>query len=224
MNFIGKRVTHTVFGQGIIKEQTDKYITVIFNKNNEEKKFQYPSCFKTFLTLEDTTAAMEASESVKKFEEAEVMEKERKRRLTGAQYFNEKMLELSSKSEKTIELGSFRTVSEFCVDFIDELEDEISFLKNTGGKRKKLSDGVQIEAKNGEYIYTFSAEEELSFPEGTPVSLWDGDDRIQGSVIGCENFTIILESSVNLGTEVPMLEFSAEPWRLLEVLQEHLRV
>lgn len=56
MDLIGAKVKHNKFGEGIVTEQGDSYISVKFVTEVSLKKFLYPSCFETFLKLLDATA------------------------------------------------------------------------------------------------------------------------------------------------------------------------
>ena len=51
MNLTNKKVHHRQFGDGIVTGQTMSMITVQFSEEYGEKKFLYPSAFKSFLTL-----------------------------------------------------------------------------------------------------------------------------------------------------------------------------
>lgn len=93
MNLIGKRVKHNKFGEGTIVEQSSSIVSVKFATRTEVKKFQYPSCFKTFLKLLDSEAAEQADETVKQFEENERIKKEQARKEADAHSFAKKMQE-----------------------------------------------------------------------------------------------------------------------------------
>lgn len=71
-------------------------------------------------------------------------------------------------------------------------------------------------------MYTFEADDELTYPEGTQITIWHGRTSISGNIVGCEDFTVIIASNVDLGKDVSTLEFSAEPWLLLNALLERL--
>lgn len=62
----------------------------------------------------------------------------------------------------------------------------------------------------------------MTYPEGTQISIWQYNTSISGHIVGCEDFTVIIASSADLGVDVPTLEFSAEPWRLLNSLIDRL--
>ena len=222
MDLIGKKVKHNKFGEGIITQQDASYVSVKFVTEADPKKFMYPSCFKTFLKLLDADAAAQTDATVKQHEEQERKKKQRAMEEAEARRFAKKMQETSSKSGKTVELCPFNSVADFCNEYKRATTAEIVYLKTTGGKRQHIFDGKRIEVKNGRYVYTFEADDELTYPEGTQISIWQGDTSIPGHIVGCEDFTVIIASSSDLGVDVPTLEFSAEPWRLLNSLVDRL--
>lgn len=222
MNLIGKRVKHNKFGEGTITQQDASYVTVKFMMEATPKSFQYPSCFKNFLKLLDAEAAAQTNEAVKQHEEDERKQKQKAAEEAEARYFARRMQENSSKSGKTVELHTFTSVTAFCNEYKKAVTSEIVYLKTTGGKRQHIFDGKRVEVKNGRYIYTFEADDELNYPEGTQISIWEGDISFSGHIVGCEDFTVIIASSKDFGIDVTNLEFSAEPWRLLNSLNDRL--
>lgn len=69
---------------------------------------------------------------------------------------------------------------------------EITYLKINGGKRQRIFDGKLIENKNGSYIYSFEADCELNYPDGTQITLWSGSSNIPASIVNCEDFTLVI--------------------------------
>jgi hypothetical protein len=53
MNIKDQKVAHKAFGTGVVTDQTDSLVTIKFDIG--EKKFQYPTAFKQFLVLCDST-------------------------------------------------------------------------------------------------------------------------------------------------------------------------
>lgn len=53
INLTGEYITHKVFGRGQVVEHGEDFVTVLFAKAEEKKKFIYPSAIGTFLALED---------------------------------------------------------------------------------------------------------------------------------------------------------------------------
>lgn len=222
MDLIGQKVKHNKFGEGVITEQDTSYVSIKFVTEADPKKFMYPSCFKTFLQLLDADSAANIVETVNQYEEQERKKKQQAMKEAEARRFAKKMQKNSSKSTKTVELRPFTSVAGFCEDYKRAITSEIVYLKTTGGKRQHIFDGKRIEIRNRRYVYTFEADDELNYPEGTQISIWQGQSSITGHVVGCEDFTIIIETDTDLGAEVPSIEFSAEPWRLLNYLIERL--
>jgi hypothetical protein len=222
MDLMGKKVKHNKFGEGIITEQQDTYVSVQFTTEKEPKKFVYPSCFKTFLTLLDADAASSAKGVIKQQETQAIKKKQQAMEELQAMYYTKRISESGARSNKPIAPHPFSSVASFCDFYIRAIIEEIVYLKNTGGKRQRIFDGKRMEVRNRRYVYTFEADEELNYPEGTQLRLWQGQTIVSGSVVDCEDFTIILESQTDLGIHVSSLEFSAEPWRLLEGLKDRL--
>lgn len=222
MDLIGKKVKHNKFGEGLITEHDASSISVKFMSESASKKFLYPSCFKTYLKLLDADAAVRAGEVLEQYEKEERQKKQEEMEEAEAHRFVAKMEKSSTKSNKTAEIRLFSSVDGFCDAYNRAITAEIVYLKNIGGKRQRVFDGKRIEFKNGRYVYTFEADDELKYPEGTQISIWRGETSISGYIVGCEDFTIILASSADLGADIAALEFSAEPWRLLNALIERL--
>ena len=222
MDLIGKKVKHNKFGDGVITQQDASYVSVKFMTEADPKKFIYPTCFKSFLKLLDAEAAAKTDDIVKQHEDQERRKKQQEMEEAEARRFAKKMQETSSRSERTVELRPFNSVAAFCNEYKQAITAEIVYLKTIGGKRQHIFDGKRIEVKNGRYVYTFEADDELTYPEGTQISIWQGDISIAGLIVGCEDFTVIIASSIDFGVDVPSLEFSAEPWRLLNALIDRL--
>jgi len=119
-------------------------------------------------------------------------------------------------------LRPFPTVNVFCEQYEKTLVAEIVSLKKNGGKRQRIFDGKLIENKSGNYIYSFEADSEPNYPDGTQITLWSGTKGITANIMDCEDFTLIIASETSLGQDVSSIEFSAEPWQLLNFLIERL--
>ena len=222
MDLIGKQVRHSKFGDGVIVAQETTTVTVNFSSEIETKKFIYPACFKTYLKLMDAEAAAQADKTVLQHEEQERRKKQYESEMAEAKHFAKKMQEESSRSGKAVIIGPFNSGEDFCGEYNKAIISEIVYLKNTGGKRQHVFDGKRIEYINSRYVYSFEADNELKYPEGTQISIWQGETSVSGSIVGCEDFTVIIATSTDFGLDVPYLEFSAEPWRLLNHLVDRL--
>ena len=117
----------------------------------------------------------------------------------------------------------YASLDEFFYEQERLLVSEIVYLRQNGGKRQKIVDGELVECKNGIYIYAFESDSELNIPDNTQITLWQSDNSIPATIVNCEDFTLIIATARNLGQKVSVIEFSAEPWRLLNFLIERLK-
>ena len=131
------------------------------------------------------------------------------------------------KGDSNKENGSFANghTSEI-TDFINAISREMYFLKGSGGRKYKITNGEFVMQSQGGYVYSFELEAELYLAEDSPVTVTVGLNSILGVVLVCENFQVIIAlekipySDKNL--KIPKAEISAEPWKLLEKLNERL--
>ena len=144
--------------------------------------------------------------------------------------------ETSNTSEKGNQGGSNsnRNTSEQNFGYSDELSDfakaidkEMYFLKNSGGKQYKITNGQFVTQSQGGFVYSFDLDAELFLAEDSPVTVHVGLDKIPGVVLVCENFQVIIALDkipyADKSLKIPKAEISAEPWKLLEKLNGRLR-
>ena len=216
MDLTGKRVHHRSFGDGVITEQ--KKTTIVVTFRDGAKMFSYPGCFQTYLKILDTDLKEDVQEVVSQHEHAETAE--RKQRI------NELQTSISSnrrqEKDKSVQIKPFASVADFCQAYRMALSAEISFIRMTGGKHILLQEGKRIGRDNGQFVYLLESEDELNYPEGTPVTIWKGQSQISGKILNCEAFSVYLISELDLGAEVEMLNISAEACYLLQSVPERL--
>ena len=216
MDLTGKRVHHRSFGDGVITEQ--KKTTIVVTFRDGAKMFSYPGCFQTYLKILDTDLKEDVQEVVSQHEHAETAE--RKQRI------NELQTSISSnrrqEKDKSVQIKPFASVADFCQAYRMALSAEISFIRMTGGKHILLQEGKRIGRDNGQFVYLLESEDELNYPEGTPVTIWKGESQISGKILNCEAFSVYLISELDLGAEVEMLNISAEACYLLQSVSERL--
>lgn len=216
MDLTGKRVHHRSFGDGVITEQ--KKTTIVVTFRDGAKIFSYPDCFQTYLKILDTDLKEDVQEVVSQHEHAETAE--RKQRI------NELQTSISSnrrqEKDKSVQIKPFASVADFCQAYRMALSAEISFIRMTGGKHILLQEGKRIGRDNGQFVYLLESEDELNYPEGTPVTIWKGQSQISGKILNCEAFSVYLISELDLGAEVEMLNISAEACYLLQSVSERL--
>lgn len=102
------------------------------------------------------------------------------------------------------------------------INNEIEFLKSTGGKRYRIIDGERSTLSNGEYLYIFETDMELHFPDGTAIKIWFPDKIVMGCIVACEDFTVLIRTMQDLGKYVESVEFTSEQWQLLECLVDRI--
>ena len=216
MDLTGKRVHHRSFGDGVITEQ--KKTTIVVTFRDGAKMFSYPDCFQTYLKILDTDLKEDVQEVVSQHEHAETAE--RKQRI------NELQTSISSnrrqEKDKSVQIKPFASVADFCQAYRMALSAEISFIRMTGGKHILLQEGKRIGRDNGQFVYLLESEDELNYPEATPVTIWKGQSQISGKILNCEAFSVYLISELDLGAEVEMLNISAEACYLLQSVSERL--
>ena len=234
MDLIGKEVVHTKYGSGRIKKYDGSCIFVSFDSVKGQKQFQYPTCFNSFMKFANANddACMRAGlnssgSSTSSTQAAGIHVQIAPQPSISA---GGSVSAHSTKNRKRTDdesSGGYRSpryssVEDFCADYSRAISKEINFLRDDGGKRQRLTDGKYIEFKNGSYIYSFEADTELKYPDGTQIKLWRGQDSFKAAIEGSEDFIVIISSEEYLGDEVASIEFSAEPWQLLYWLNNRL--
>lgn len=217
-NLINEKVSHKKFGKGVIVQHKGRTISVQFGNEIGLKNFDYPSCFESYLTFVDSTAAIKMANEIKQQKDKEIKDE---------QQF---LLRLSAQKSSYQRYGSipeihtdanflpFDSVIDFCRNYKQSLTKEMEYQKTHGSKRHRLFDGNRIERKNEFYIYTFEADDELNYPEGTATRIWVNHNTSNGYIIGCEDFTVIMAINNDLGNTISSVEFAAESWQLLQAL------
>lgn len=110
--------------------------------------------------------------------------------------------------------------------FIKALDQETLYLKRTGGKHYKIFDGERLNTQKGgrhRYTYCFDTDTEFHFPDGTSIKIYFSDQVMWASVVSCEEYSIVFETAEYIGEKIDSLEFTAEPWQLLEALVERIK-
>lgn len=66
-NLINETVIHQSFGKGVIQNVYDNYLEIDFRECNKRSKFIYPSCFHTFLKLENEEKGKDIAEDLEQW-------------------------------------------------------------------------------------------------------------------------------------------------------------
>lgn len=70
MQLVGRAISHMKFGEGIVKDLSNHYITILFSEG--EKKFLYPKAFENHLRINDEQLQSEINQSLQLLQEEEV--------------------------------------------------------------------------------------------------------------------------------------------------------
>ena len=225
MNYIGKKVFHKgKFGKGIVVSQNkNESIVVQFESEPEEKMFLIPSCFQSFLRLVDEHEINQGKniDSDLRKEAKDKSTPKSEKPSDGNKKFRRTDLMMTGSFEKK---QRYVSVDDFYKKQEDSIISEIVFLKKNGGKRIRILDGKLVEVKSGRYIYSFESESELNIPDNTQITLWvTPSEGVAATLVCCDEFNVIITTSVSLEKSISSIEFSAEQWRLLDSLNERLQ-
>lgn len=127
------------------------------------------------------------------------------------------------KSNKTEKYKPIQQCYDFD-EYVDAISSELFFLKHNGGKKHKVTDGRLLTPNSNEFCYSFELESELYLSDDAPVSIIRGIETVNGTVIVCDGFQIIVSLERNIGDAVPSAQISVEPWKLLEKLRDRIKV
>jgi len=214
MELIGKQVTHKTFGNGIIKDISGSLIFILFENEDVARKLAYPSSLDKFIEFKDQTFAEEVKKQRLQIQKDEAEKREHLQFEENANYVKRAL-------RQEIE-SAVKSVPSYCDQSHFAIVNEIGYLRKNGGKKYKVYDGELIEVKNKSYIYSFETDSELFIPEGSQITIRSDDSREYANIISCEDFILVISTYTDYGEKVSELEFSAEPWQLLEALCERL--
>ncbi len=113
-------------------------------------------------------------------------------------------------------------IESYLPHFSRALADEIAQIRKGGGQKTYVSDGRRLGTRDGRFIYSFTADTELRFPDDTPVDLEYHGRKHEGQILSIDGFDLILALIVDIGSDIPNAILHTEPWFLLQQLQERL--
>lgn len=108
---VGKKVIHKSFGTGIICSFDGRYLDVVFSDAEKECRFQFPSCFYRFLTLEDGNMQKLVEPAVERWKEENEIEKKeelKQRQLITLQAIEERRKAAEQKKLRAVQRNSER--------------------------------------------------------------------------------------------------------------------
>ena len=107
--------------------------------------------------------------------------------------------------------------------FQSALNDEITAVREGGGRRSYLTDGRCLGLRDGYHIYSFSSDAELHFPDDTSVDLEYQGRKQTGYIQSLDGFDVILALPEHIGDAPGMAILHTAPWFLLDELRSRLR-
>jgi hypothetical protein len=116
-------------------------------------------------------------------------------------------------------LASFDT---YATKFRQALTDEIRSVRAGGGQKSFLSDGRFISSRGELYLYSFSADTELKFPDDVPVDVEYRGDKYPGIILTIDGFDLLLGLYSFIGDHAPTAVLFTAPWFLLQGLIDRL--
>ena len=97
---------------------------------------------------------------------------------------------------------------------------ECNTLKEADTRRTPLFNGILLSSSEDGCVYRFETEAEQYLSDGTPVTVYTKNGKVEGTVLDCSGFDL----TVQLTAEIPALgaEMSSSPWYLLQDLSAAL--
>lgn len=223
-DYIGKQVRlktalHGKPNIGFVVQLNKGIITIDFA--GEVKRFPFPGAFKSNLEFVDEST----SESV--VSDLQICEAEQRQKLKEQIMQAEGALHAKKQFQKMEKVSSpisaCHNVAEFLTQSTSAISQEIQTLRTDGGKKYVVFNGNRVAKDPSKSTYLFETDTELHFPNGTLINInLNHNATLPGVVVTCEDFNIYIAAQVDLGENVGELEFSAEPWQLLESLIKRL--
>ena len=130
-------------------------------------------------------------------------------------------------NESNFDNNSFVGYNDEITRFMRAVYKEMYFLKNDGGRKYDITNGCFIMQLQGAFVYIFDLDAELYLADDSPVTVTVGLEKIAGTVLFCENFQIMVALDqiphLDKTTKIASAKINAEPWKLLEKLNDCLR-
>jgi hypothetical protein len=108
-------------------------------------------------------------------------------------------------------------------DITRGISDEIKAAQQDPSRAFEVQDGQLLHERPTKHLYSFRTELVLPIPDETPIRLLvQGSEPVSGTLIGSEDFEVLLELEEDLGEEVPRARVSSEPWFIYEKLRARI--
>lgn len=115
------------------------------------------------------------------------------------------------------------TVRRSLGEYRESVYTEMYYLRDKGGRRNRIVNGERVRREKTGSIYCFDMESELFLSDDAPISVEVGGRSVRGQVVACEDFQITLSLEEDLGETVSSAFIRADPWKLLQALNDRLK-
>lgn len=114
-------------------------------------------------------------------------------------------------------------ISSLLKEFSLALEQEIEYIKNTGGDAKFiLRNGQLVDNYGGKFIYKFTTDTPIELDDDAPVNIIYSGESISGSIITINGLRVLLGLNTDIGNKIPEITITASAYFLLELLKERI--
>lgn len=108
-------------------------------------------------------------------------------------------------------------------EFQQALNEEIEYIKEKGGGIKLIGRDGELEGRRGDYfIYLFLIDNPSDLPDDSPIEVRFGDEVTKGYVISLEGLKLRVVLEDDIGSRLPEVIITANPYYLLEILCDRL--
>ena len=104
-----------------------------------------------------------------------------------------------------------KTFNNYQKQFKQALQDEIQALRKVGGQTTIITDGRRLGKRQGKQIYSFSTDNEIRFPDDTPVDLIHQKKTYPGTLLSVEGFDLLIAIQENIGEQISSARMTTEP-------------
>jgi hypothetical protein len=107
--------------------------------------------------------------------------------------------------------------------YMEALDHEIEVLKKSKTNYHQLYNGIKTEQDSAGFSYSFETEDEIKYPDNSPVKIKVGPKTYPAILIHGGNESIDFSVNVNLGESIERATFVSESWKLLEILRDKIQ-
>lgn len=132
---------------------------------------------------------------------------------------------LKSKNDNLLLDNPIHLMDKFSLlkEFNLALEQEIKYIKHTGGDAKFiLRNGQLVNSDGGRFFYEFITDVPIELDDNTPINIKYGGESIMGSIITINGLKVSLGLNEDIGSKIPEITITASTYYLLERLQERI--